>query len=173
MTAGRIGMALAGAAALLAIALTVRSAPSDRRTDLPASVNLDITLKDGDGGDVSLTRFAGRPLLINLWATWCAPCRLETPQLVDLYAKYKDRGLVVLGISIDDTAEQIRAFAKEFGVTYPMLVGRDHPEFLAALGYSGPVPMSVFVRPDGRVSTRVTGIDTTAAMERRLLLLFE
>ena len=133
---GRIGMALAAVGALLAVALTVRSnsggapaAPlSNERVDLSA------VLKDMDGKDVALSSFAGRPIVINLWATWCGPCRLEMPQLVDLYTTHKDRGLVILGISIDDTPEKIRAFGEEFKVPYPLLVGRDHPDLLRALG---------------------------------------
>ena len=171
MTASRVVMALVGAGALLAVALTVRT----RTTTPPAveRIDLDVTLKDMDGADVRLASFAGRPIVINLWATWCGPCRLETPQLVDLYAKFKDRGLVVLGISIDDAPEAIRAFAKEFSVPYPMLVGRDQPGLLAALGYTDPVPVTVFIKRDGTVSTRVTGIDSTAAMERRMLAVIE
>ncbi len=171
MTAGRIGMALAAAGALLAIALTVRWTPPG--DGVPEQVDLEATFPDVDGREVRLADFAGKPMVINLWATWCGPCRLETPQLVDLHAKYRERGLVILGISIDDRPEAIRAFADEFKVTYPMLVGRDRHEELAALGYSGPVPMTVFVRPDGTIATRVVGIATTASMERRILALFE
>ena len=173
MTASRVAMALVGAGALLAVALTVRTSVTRPPAPAVERVNLDITLKDMNGADVRLSTFAGRPILINLWATWCGPCRLETPQLVDLHGRFKDRGLVILGISIDDAPEAIRAFAKEFTVPYPMLVGRDQPAFLAALGYTDPVPVSVFITRDGTVSTRVTGIDTTAAMERRVLALFE
>jgi peroxiredoxin len=172
MNAGRIGIALAGLGALLAVALTVRSttggapAPGER-------VDLSATLKDMNGQDVPLSRFAGQPLVINLWATWCGPCRLETPQLVDLYTTFKDRGLVVIGISIDDTPEKVREFAAEYKVPYPMLVGRDHPDLLAALGYDGPVPVTVFVRRDGTIAERSIGIATTATMERRILALLE
>ncbi len=173
MTAGRIGMALAGVGAILAIALTVRSTTGGAPAPAQAGMNYDVTFKDMDGRDVSLTAFKGQPLVINLWAAWCGPCRLEMPQLVDLYARYKDRGLVVIGISLDDSPEEIRAFAKEFSVTYPMLVGLDHPAVLQALGYTGAVPMTIFVKPDGTIHERVTGIATTASMERRMLALLE
>jgi thiol-disulfide isomerase/thioredoxin len=126
-----------------------------------------------DGKDVALSSFAGRPIVINLWATWCGPCRLEMPQLIDFYTTHKDRGLVILGISIDDTPDKIRAFADEFKVPYPLLVGRDHPDVLRALGYDGPVPISIFIRRDGTVLERVIGIATTASMERRILALLE
>jgi peroxiredoxin len=95
------------------------------------------------------------------------------PQLVDLHAKYKDRGVVVVGVSVDDTADEARAFAKEFSATYPMLLGRDRSSALQALGYTGAVPMTLFIRPDGTINERVLGIATTASMERRILALLD
>ena len=168
-------MALAGVGALLAIALTVRSNSGGAPAASPANEHVDLsgTLKDMDGRDVALSSYAGRPIVINLWATWCGPCRLEMPQLIDLYTTYKDRGLVILGISIDDTPEKIRVFNEEFKVPYPLLVGVDHPDLLRALGYDGPVPMTIFIRRDGTVAERVIGIATTASMERRILALLE
>ena len=173
MTSGRVWMAIAGVAALLAVALTVRTGTPGPTAAAPERANLAITLKDMNGGDVRLDTFAGHPIVINLWATWCGPCRLEMPQLIDMYAQFKDRGLVMFGVSVDDTADLIRPFAKEFSVSYPLLVGLDHPDFLAALGYTGGVPMTVFIRKDGTVAERVIGIATTASMERRILALFE
>ena len=171
MSPGRIGMLFVGGVALLGVALTMRAtggAPAGvERVDLSA------TLKDMDGKDVALSSFAGRPIVINLWATWCGPCRLEMPQLIDFYTTYKDRGLVILGISIDDTPDKIRVFNEEFKVPYPLLVGVDHPDLLRALGYTGPVPISIFIRRDGTVLERVVGIATTASMERRILALLE
>ncbi len=165
-------MAIAGVGALLAVAFTVRTgAPAPGPA--PERVNLAITLKDMDGADVRLDSFAGRPIVINLWATWCGPCRLEMPQLIDLYAKFKDRDLVMIGLSVDDTPDLIRPFAKEFGVTYPLLVGLGHEDFLAALGYTAAVPMTLFVRKDGTLAERVIGIATTMSMERRILALLE
>jgi peroxiredoxin len=172
MNARRIGMALAGVGALLLVALTVRSttgvapAPNER-------ADLSATLKDLNGADVSLSRYAGQPLVINLWATWCGPCRLETPQLVDLYTTFKDRGLVVIGISTDDTPDKVRAFADEYKVPYPMLLARDQPDVLRALGYNELLPMTLFVRRDGTIAERSVGIATTATMERRILALLE
>ena len=164
---------LAGVAALLAVAFTVRSTPGGAPEAPAARLDFSTTLKDMNGADVSFATYKGKPIVVNLWATWCGPCRLEMPQLIDLYATFKDRGLVVLGISIDDTPEQIRPFAEEFKVTYPLLVGRDHPDVLHALGYSGPVPISLFIRRDGTIAERVIGIATTASMERRILALLE
>jgi thiol-disulfide isomerase/thioredoxin len=172
MTAGRIGIVLAGAGALLLVALTMRSA-TRVAPDATERLDLSVTLEDQDGQDVALSAYAGRPIVINLWATWCGPCRIEMPQLIDLYGTHKEAGLVILGISIDDTPEQIREFGAEFKVPYPLLVGEDHPDLLRALGFTGPVPMTIFIRRDGTVAERVVGIATTASMERRILALLD
>lgn len=134
--------------------------------------NLSFTLKDMNGRDVALSQYAGKPLIVNLWATWCGPCRLEMPQLVSLSEQYKDLGLTIVGISIDDTPEEIRAFAKEYNVEYPLLVGKDRDDVLAAFGYFGGVPMSIFIRADGSIAASVPGIATTEAWERRIQELF-
>ncbi|MFQ5536719.1 MAG: TlpA family protein disulfide reductase [Gemmatimonadota bacterium] len=79
-----------------------------------------------DGDSVALASFRGRPVLLNLWATWCAPCRHETPFLQSLYEQHRDQGFVIVGVSMDtaDQAEAVREFIQEFGVTYPILHDR-------------------------------------------------
>jgi len=146
------------AAALLAgvSLLGAYLAPAHRSS----TVNLDFTLKDLNGRDVRLSDFKGRPMLVNFWATWCGPCLLETPQLVELAAGYRDRGLVIVGISTDDTAEQIRPFAATFKVSYPLLVGKDREDVFAAFGLGNGIPMTVFIRPDGTLAERLQGINT-------------
>jgi len=177
MTRTSVWIGLAFAGAMLAIALVSRAgAPTTAGGSAGEAaaerLNLEFTLKDAQGQDVSLASFAGKPLVINLWATWCPPCRLETPQLVDLYARFRARGVTIVGVSTDDTPEAVRAFADEFKVDYPMLVGLNEDDFLAAMGYEGSLPMTVFVRADGTVAHRMIGIATTSSWERRILSLF-
>jgi peroxiredoxin len=76
-----------------------------------------------EGDSVALASFQGSPVLLNLWATWCAPCRYETPFLQSLYEEWGDRGLEVVGVSLDagDATELIREFTEEYGVTYTVL----------------------------------------------------
>ena len=169
MKPGRAWIVLAVLVTVLVGAMAIRSLSS------PAAVehaDLSFTLKDMDGKDVKLSDYAGKPLVVNLWATWCAPCRVEMPQLVELSAKYKARGVSFIGISIDDSPEEIRAFAKQFGVPYPLLVGDGRDDVLSAMGYFGPVPMSIFIRADGIVALRMPGIATTSAWERHIEALF-
>ena len=133
---------------------------------------LAFTLKDMNGKDVRLSDYKGRALLINFWATWCGPCILETPELVELQAKYKDRGLQIIGISTDDSPEQIRAFAKEYKVNYPLLVGLDRDDLVEAFHLPNGIPYSIFIRADGTILDRLEGLNTQTFFENRIQLLF-
>src|SRR3954466_13647287 len=73
--------------------------------------NLEFTLKDMHGAKVHLADFKGKVILVNFWATWCPPCKAELPGLIALHQQYKDKGLVILGISEDDEPETLRNFA--------------------------------------------------------------
>src|SRR5206468_8872885 len=89
---------------------------------------MQFTLKDMNGVDVKLASFTGKVIILNFWATWCGPCRLEIPSLIELQKQYSS-DLVVLGVSIDDTPEKLRPYAKEFKVNYPLLVGNGRQDF--------------------------------------------
>lgn len=163
----------------LAATLTVwplGCAPDDH-SDVPEPpagaelAKLDDTLKDMNGNDVRLADFRGRPMLINFWATWCAPCRHEIPMFVELVDKYKDQKFVVLGISVDDKAEDLRNFAAEFKMNYPVLVGLGHDALQEHYGaYS--LPVSWFVRADGSVDYKHTGTQSKEWFEARVKKLF-
>src|SRR5262245_12542751 len=83
--------------------------------------NLDFQYKDLEGKDVNLSSFKGKVVLLNLWATWCGPCKAEIPGFVELQAKYKDK-LAIVGLSVDDPADKAKAFAAEYKVNYPILL---------------------------------------------------
>lgn len=145
----------------LAVAAVVAAWPACNRNAADpdaAMVNLDFVLKDTAGADVHLASFKGKPLLINMWATWCGPCKAEVPWFSELAEKYKDRGFTVVGISTDDTAEQIKAFAAEYGANYPLLVGKDRPDVAKAFDAESVLPVSWLIRADGTVHTKVAGI---------------
>lgn len=164
MATRALGVLLAGALAC-GVAGCHRPGPAER-------ARLDFTLKDMNGRDVRLADFTGKPLVVNFWATWCGPCQLEIPELVDLSAKYRDKGLVIVGISIDDSPELIRKFAAQYKVPYPLLVGLDRDDVDAAFKLGGGIPMSVFIRRDGTVLGRLEGIATSAYWDRRIQALF-
>lgn len=146
-------------AVLVAAALGMWPA-CNRNTAAPGAggVNLDFVLKDAAGQDVRLADFKGRPLLVNMWATWCGPCKAEIPWFVEFSERYKDKGFTVVGISVDDVPEDITKFATEYKVNYPMLVGKDRPDVSKAFDAELVLPVSWLIRRDGTVHTKVVGI---------------
>jgi cytochrome c biogenesis protein CcmG/thiol:disulfide interchange protein DsbE len=108
-----------------------------------------LVLEDLDGATVDTAQLLGRPLVVNVWASWCVPCRDEFPLLVGAYGEYRDRDLAVLGIVRRDSAESARAFATAQGATWPMLLDPDETAYHALIGIG--VPQTYFVDPDGIV----------------------
>jgi thiol-disulfide isomerase/thioredoxin len=128
----------------------------------------DFTLKDLDGKDVSLSQYKGKVVLINFWATWCDPCYIEIPWLIEMQEKYAGKGFTILGVALDEEGKSVVApwVAKErFNVNgqklpmnYPILLGDDAvaDKFGGLLGY----PTSILISRDGKIIKRVTGILT-------------
>jgi cytochrome c biogenesis protein CcmG, thiol:disulfide interchange protein DsbE len=101
-----------------------------------------------DGGDTgSIADYRGRWVLVNLWASWCLPCREESPTLQRFHERNRDRGVTVLGVNVQDNSDDARAFVREYGLTYPQLrsVGDERSE---AFGSTG-VPENFLVDPAG------------------------
>ena len=128
---------------------------------------LDFTLKDMHGVDVNLESFKGKVILLNFWATWCGPCRAEIPSLVELQEQYKD-DLVVLGLSVDDTAEKLLPYAAEFKMNYPVLVGNGREDVQEAFGPLFGIPVSVIIGRDGVIAKKHSGIATKEQIEREI-----
>ena len=128
---------------------------------------MQFTLKDMNGVDVKLAAFAGKVIILNFWATWCGPCRVEIPSLIELQKQYPN-DLVVLGVSIDDTPEKLVPYAKEFKVNYPLLVGNGRQDFQDAYGPFYGIPVSVFVGRDGKVTKKHSGIASKEQFEQEI-----
>jgi thiol-disulfide isomerase/thioredoxin len=112
----------------------------------------EFTLPDLDGRPRSISEWSGRPLIVNFWATWCAPCRREMPLLQEIHERRGDDGLAVIGVALDDPAAA-KKFVDEIGVTYPNLHGEHEGTVVAeSLGadFVG-LPYSAFVAPDGEI----------------------
>ena len=123
-------------------------------TAKPKTAPLDFVVKDMNGADVKLADYKGKVVMLNFWATWCGPCRAEIPALVELQDKYADQ-LVVLGLSVDDTAEKLRPYAEEFKMNYPVVQMR--PEVENAWGPFYGYPTSFIVARDGSICTKHIG----------------
>ncbi len=83
----------------------------------------DFTLPRPDGQDLRLSSYRGKVVLLDFWATWCYPCREEIPHLVDLQQKYGDRGLQIIGVSLDDSPDPVPPFYQQFHMNYPVVMG--------------------------------------------------
>jgi peroxiredoxin len=132
------------------------------------AAKLNFTVKDMNGADVKIGDYAGKVILLNYWATWCGPCKVEIPDLIALQDQYRDKGLVVLGVSQDDDPATLRTFAGEYKMNYPVLVGKDTPELLDAQGPLWGLPTSYLIGRDGAICTRHLGPATKADFEREI-----
>jgi peroxiredoxin len=130
--------------------------------------NLDFTLKDMNGAAVKLADLKGKAILLNYWATWCGPCKAEIPALNDLYAQYKDKGLAIVGISVDDDEPTLREFSKQFPMSYTVVTARDQEEALEAAGPVWGYPTTFFIGRDGSICGRHLGPATKEDFEREI-----
>lgn len=124
----------------------------------------------GGAGSGAIADYRGRWVLVNLWASWCGPCREEAPALERFWRRHRSDGLTVLGINVQDNSDDALAFVREFGLTYPQLrsVGDERS---AAFGSRG-VPESFLVDPRGRLALIWRGpVDAPFLRERVLPLL--
>jgi peroxiredoxin len=133
--------------------------------------NLNFVLKDLDGKDVALDAYEGRVILLDFWATWCAPCKIEIPNFVELYERYRSRGFVVLGVSVDDPLETLRPFAERFKMSYPVLVGADRDDLKDAFGPPVGYPTSFIIARDGRICASHTGFASKEQFEQEIAAL--
>ena len=126
-------------------------------------------LADIKGGSQSIGQWRGRVLVINYWATWCAPCREEIPMFVRLQERYGDRGLQFVGIAIDQPGK-VAEFAAEFRVNYPLLIaGVDSLELLRQAGNrAGVLPYTLVIDRKGNLVSREPGGLKEARLERLL-----
>ena len=138
--------------------------PQPAATNPPAANAFGWELDDGQRGRIS--DYKGKVLLLDFYATWCDPCRAETPHLVELHQRYGSQGLQIIGLNVggeDDHAE-VPAFAKEFGIQYPLAIPDD--EFVDQyLGLNQNIPQSFIIDRQGRIVKRFVGFGETSAQE--------
>jgi thiol-disulfide isomerase/thioredoxin len=132
--------------------------------------NFDFTLKDLDGKSVPLSSYKGKVVLLNFWATWCGPCKAEIPGFVELQAKYQD-DLVIVGFSVDDPADKAKAFAAEYKMNYPILLGEGREDVQDAYGPIWGIPASFLISKDGKVCRKHLGIAPKAVFEKEIVAL--
>jgi peroxiredoxin len=132
----------------------------------------EFSLKDLKGKTARLKDYRGKVVLINFWATWCAPCRAEMPELVEWQNEYKDRGLQIIGITYPPyQSSSVQEAAHQLKVNYPILFGTD--EIAALYGVRNILPVSVVIDREGNIRARLTGIMDREEFERKVLPLLK
>lgn len=124
----------------------------------------DFSLTSLDGSTLKLSSYKGKAVLLNFWATWCEPCKVEMPWFVDLQKKYGPQGLQILGVAMDDSgAKDISDFAKKMGVNYPIVIGKEAVgDEYGGLPY---LPSTFYIDRDGKVVDRVFGLVSRSEIE--------
>jgi len=147
-----LGLLLAGAVGHAADRMLNRPAPAFSRFDL-------------DHTRVSLAAYRGKVVLLNFWATWCAPCRLEMPRFVEWQSRYRGNGLQVVGVSIDDDDSPVRPFVQKLKLNYPVLMGDARlGESYGVLG----VPVTFLIDRRGVIRARFEGEADLSKMESEI-----
>jgi thiol-disulfide isomerase/thioredoxin len=125
------------------------SSPAEPRLSCPADAkpaNLNFTLKDAGNREISLAQYKGKVIVLDFWATWCGPCKVEIPHFVEFQEKYGKAGLQIVGISVDDTADKLQD-------AYGPIVG---------------IPVSVVISRDGKICATHTGLTGKDVFEREI-----
>jgi cytochrome c biogenesis protein CcmG, thiol:disulfide interchange protein DsbE len=151
-----------------------------RADDPPGTPAPAVTFKNLDGQDVPLSGYEGKVVLVNFWATWCEPCQVEIPWLIEMQQKYASKGFTVLGVDVDDEGnnvvsactakERFKVNGQQLPINYPILRGNDDvaDKFGGLLGY----PTSFLISRDGKIVKKTQGLidyeEITKAIESQL-----
>jgi peroxiredoxin len=132
----------------------------------------EFSLKDADGRTVTLADYKGKVVLLNFWATWCGPCKIEIPWFIDFEQKYKDRGFAVLGISMDEEGwEIVKPYIEKSRINYRILMGTDS---LAQL-YGGvdALPTTFLIDATGKIASTHVGLVSKSDYENGIIQLLD
>jgi thiol-disulfide isomerase/thioredoxin len=154
------------AAAMLYFGMTMSRRSDSGRSLLitKSSPAPDFTLDSLDGKSMKLSDLRGKAVLLNFWATWCGPCKIETPWLVELQNQYGHDGLQVVGVEMgDDSKDDITKFAKDMGINYPLLIGKEAVG--EAYGGVPALPESFFIGRDGKIVDKIIGLKGRSEIE--------
>jgi len=163
-----LGYAMIAAGALLSLLIVVLLILSTRSQPLaPPKVGAplgDFTLQNLNGENVSLKNYAGKTVLINIWASWCGPCRAEMPYLEEYYSAHRDQGFTILALNAGESRDTAAAYIEEIGATFPVVLD-PRKEVVSQLGVNN-YPTSILIGADGVVKAVRIGLLTPELLER-------
>jgi thiol-disulfide isomerase/thioredoxin len=138
--------------------------------------DFNFELPDLDGKKVALADFKGKVVIVDLWATWCLPCRDEIPHFVELYHKYQRAGLEIVGVNYEtapgnEAQETIRSFVSKHGIPYPCVIGDSKTKGMIP-GFKG-FPTTLFIDRSGAVRLTLTGYTPPKELEAIVTVLLE
>jgi cytochrome c biogenesis protein CcmG/thiol:disulfide interchange protein DsbE len=148
-----LGLAWIGVSSTLPGTASVSGIPAPQEGFLAP----DFTLPDQNGVDMTLSDFQGQAVLVNIWASWCSPCKQEMPAMQQIYQDYQDRGFTILAVNAanQDSRADAEAFVQEMGLTFPILF--DQNGQVSELYQVRALPSSFFILPDGTIQEVVIG----------------
>jgi thiol-disulfide isomerase/thioredoxin len=135
----------------------------------PPMAKLDFSFKDITGKKVSLSDFKGKVILLDFWATWCVPCKQEIPGFIELQKKYGDRGLQIIGLSVDDSLNMAKTYATQMKMNYPILLAEGKEDILKAYDPIPSIPVSIIIDRGGRIVSRHLGIASMDVFEKEIV----
>jgi thiol-disulfide isomerase/thioredoxin len=142
--------------------------PEGSATAMKGKVAPDFSLVTLDGKPAKLSDFRGKAVLLNFWATWCEPCKIEMPWFVDFQKQYGPQGLQIVGVAMDDAdTKDIAKFAQDMHVDYPILVGKDDERESIANAYGGVqfLPETLYLDRDGKILNKMFGLVNRSEIE--------
>ena len=130
----------------------------------------DFTLKDAKGADVKLSGYKGKVVLLNFWATWCGPCKVEIPWFTEFANKYGDRGLIVLGVAMDDDGwTSVRPYVEKMKMSYRIMIGDD--TLSRQYGGIDSLPETLLIDRDGKIAAEHVGLTSKSNYEDEIVQL--
>jgi peroxiredoxin len=153
-------------AAIAAICLV---APISAQKVESKAAKLNFSFKDINGKKVALSDFKGKVILLDFWATWCIPCKKEIPGFIELQKKFGDRGLQIIGLSVDDPLKLAKEYATSMKMNYPVLLAEGKEDILKAYDPIPSIPVSVIIDRAGRIVARHLGIAEMDVFEKEIV----